>query len=399
MKKVLLAVADFGIGGISKSAIEFFDTVDYDKYDITLYIRRKDVLELLDRVNEHVNIVTADNPLKRYEFDNSVGDKCLKLVCGIMKKFKMNYLRKRLYRAVKEPKQRKAEEVFFKQNSLSYDVAIAYSTSDDIPTFILDNIESKLKYLFIHQSTPFSRQNQKRLNDFDGIVAVNDMLCQKLRGEFPKISKFFALTNYVDKDHILKQADMIDFNPSKPFSIVSCGRLEPVKGYELAVKTASELKKNNIEFVWYWVGDGSGRGAIEKSVREAGLEDEFIILGNQLNPYPYIGKCDIYVQSSVAEACPLAILEAMALEKVVVTTKTVGGKNLCRMNNCGVLTEYDAEELSQAIMGLLSDKALFEEQKNKVKSINWDVQKEAYCKKWESLLEGDLDTSSLPDSH
>jgi hypothetical protein len=70
-KKIIVVNADFGMGGISKSAIEWLDLVDYDKFDITLYIRRNDAIELLPSVNKHVKIITIDSELKKGLFDNS----------------------------------------------------------------------------------------------------------------------------------------------------------------------------------------------------------------------------------------------------------------------------------------------------------------------------------------
>ena len=42
-------------------------------------------------------------------------------------------------------------------------------------------VDASKKYLFIHQSTEFSRENQKTLELYDSVIAVSDNLCEKLK--------------------------------------------------------------------------------------------------------------------------------------------------------------------------------------------------------------------------
>ena len=73
------------------------------------------------------------------------------------------------------------------------------------------------------------------------------------------------------------------------------------------------VKEKNIDFGWYFVGDGPERTKLENKITEYGLMNNIIITGMQENPYSYIGACDIYVQPSYEESFGLTIKEAQIL--------------------------------------------------------------------------------------
>ena len=124
---------------------------------------------------------------------------------------------------------------------------------------------------------------------------------------------------------------------------------------DIAVKTAYILKKQGVNFTWYFVGDGVERIKLEKLIDQYQLCDNIVITGYVDNPYPYIKLCDIYIQTSYEEAQPLAVLEAMVLGKAVVSTKTVGGKYILENGKKGVLTDMNSESMAEGILSLVND--------------------------------------------
>ena len=66
MKKKLLIVAHhLTIGGVQKSLISAMPTLDYDKYDITLYLR-KNRTTLLPYVDKRANVIINEDKTKYY---------------------------------------------------------------------------------------------------------------------------------------------------------------------------------------------------------------------------------------------------------------------------------------------------------------------------------------------
>lgn len=389
-RKIIVVNADFGMGGISKSAIEWLNLIDYSQFDITLYIRRNDAVELLSFVSDKVNIITIDSKLKNGVFDDSFVGKTIKIACALLKKIGSNYLAKQLYRWYMYPRQRKEEGA--KLSGLVYDVAIAYSTADDIPIFVLNEIKADKKYLFIHQSTPFSKENQSSLPRFDSVVAVSDVLCDKLKKDFTgKKIKFVSLPNYVSHKNINEMAkkEAIGDN-SDVIKFATCGRLVDVKGYDTLIEAACLLRDNGLRFKWNWIGDGACRQKMEKLIKDNDLEDYVFVLGEKINPYPYIAACDIYVQPSRAEAYPLAILESITLGKVVVSTRTVGGCNILNKYNCGKLVDFSSKELAETLLSFSLNKELLKREQEKVKQIDWQKEEECYINNWHQLLCGEV---------
>ena len=168
----------------------------------------------------------------------------------------------------------------------------------------------------------------------------------------------------------------------------SCGRFATVKGFDLAVKAAEILNKHNLDFVWYFVGDGPERQHLEKMISDRRLEERVLITGMQKNPYPYMAACDIYVQPSHEESWGLTIVEAQQLLKPVVSTATVGGKKLISDGVNGVICQISAEAIAEAVKNLITDNELRVKITENLK--NCDKVSDAYAFKtqWRNILEG-----------
>src|SRR5690606_798376 len=106
----------------------------------------------------------------------------------------------------------------------------------------------------------------------------------------------------------------------KGLKILTIGRLATQKGYEIAIEAAYCLKKSNINFKWYAIGEGPLKDELIREIKKKELEESFILLGTFINPYPYIRQCDIYCQPSRFEGYGLAIAEARILSKPIVAT-------------------------------------------------------------------------------
>ena len=100
------------------------------------------------------------------------------------------------------------------------------------------------------------------------------------------------------------------------FTIVSCGRLDPVKQFSKIPEIALEIKaKSDKVFRWYIIGGGfpEEQRKIEMEIEKYGLENTVFLLGQKNNVYPYMAKANIYVCTSQSESFPLVVNEAKAL--------------------------------------------------------------------------------------
>lgn len=102
--------------------------------------------------------------------------------------------------------------------------------------------------------------------------------------------------------------------------ITTVGRLVTQKGYDIAIEAAHILKEQGADFTWMVCGEGPERKMLEEKIGQYGLQKDFILLGVQANPYPYMKAGDIYVQTSRFEGYCLTLTEARILNRPCVAT-------------------------------------------------------------------------------
>ena len=108
--------------------------------------------------------------------------------------------------------------------------------------------------------------------------------------------------------------------------LVCVGRLCEQKGQMLLVEAAQRLKARNIPFELVLAGDGEMRAEIEQAIGRFGLQQQVRITGwisgDQVRS-EILGSRAL-VLASFAEGLPVALMEAMALGRPVLTTFVAG---------------------------------------------------------------------------
>jgi glycosyltransferase involved in cell wall biosynthesis len=148
--------------------------------------------------------------------------------------------------------------------------------------------------------------------------------------------------------------DVKERDPNKKI-IVTVGRISEEKGQKATIPIALSLKKQNVPYVWFFIGSGELKTDFQKKVIEAGLKDEIYILGNRENPYPYIKNCDVYVQPSEHEGFCLAIAEAVILHKPILANNFDAAKEQIVDGYNGYICSIHSDEFADKLLTLLSD--------------------------------------------
>ena len=104
--------------------------------------------------------------------------------------------------------------------------------------------------------------------------------------------------------------------------LVYTARLVEDKGHLLLVEATSRLFKQGVEFDLDLIGDGPLRAKIENAIAERGLKGHVRLLGNKNSNevLQIVGSARGFVSSSFAEGLPVALMEAMALARPVIST-------------------------------------------------------------------------------
>ncbi len=386
-KKLLIVAHHLTIGGVQKSLIAALKVLDYEKFDVTLYLR-KNRTDLLPFIDERVNVIINDNKHHYYRKPYAVILQILIAVFSLLgKKEKAEEYNQKLSDAIMQYGMDYEKKRFF--SSEKYDISIAYVHGYPA-LFVAECVKADKKFVFYHTSTDELHSVHKRIiSKFEKIVAIHNEQKELIKQWYPEIAdRITIVENYCDKSLLEEKSK--EFNVDKPESktvLCSCGRFSAVKGFDLAVESAKILKESNISFNWYFVGDGPERENVEKLIEKYNLQEEIVITGMQKNPYPYINACDIYVQPSYQESLGLTILEAHRLCKPVIATKTMGGLKTIENGINGVLCEINAQAIAETIEKLLTDKELLENIKANLKNIDYSEELEVYKTQWQNLLE------------
>jgi glycosyltransferase involved in cell wall biosynthesis len=91
--------------------------------------------------------------------------------------------------------------------------------------------------------------------------------------------------------------------------------------------------------------------------RELGLGDRFRFMGGTKDPHGAIRSGDLVLMTSISEAMPMTLLEAMGQARPIVATSVGGIPSIIR--GCGLVAPPgDVHELATAVVTLLRNPAL-----------------------------------------
>jgi glycosyltransferase involved in cell wall biosynthesis len=137
------------------------------------------------------------------------------------------------------------------------------------------------------------------------------------------------------------------------------GRLCAEKGFDRLIKAVSDLGSRGLSVRLVLVGEGEERPRLEKMIRDLNCQNVVQLLGYRADTLPLYQALDVFVLSSVREASPNVVLEAMAMGVPVVATRIAGVPRLIQHGVNGLLVEPDdVVGLTDALTTLLSDKVL-----------------------------------------
>ena len=353
-KRILFIIDSLNCGGAEKSLISLLPLLDYDRLDVNLLIfRRGGVFEKY--IPSQVRVIGHDL------YGKGFMDRIRRMMHQVRFSYLLRYGKKRhgaethwraMSRAIKPLKGK-------------YDAAVAYQQG--MPTFFLaTNVEADKKIAWINADVfeaGYQMDYCKQFYDrMDAIVAVSQKLHEKLSAKTPWMKdRLHCIYDIINPNVIrqLAQETVHDMIPAGgEISIVTVGRLTRPKNHLMAVEAARILKEKGLNFKWYFVGEGEMRQPIEEKISESGLQNNVIMLGLKENPYPYMSKADVYVQTSTFEGFGMTIAEAKILHRPVVSTNfdVVYDQITDRQN--GLIAEMTPESVARKVLELIQNKEL-----------------------------------------
>lgn len=97
----------------------------------------------------------------------------------------------------------------------------------------------------------------------------------------------------------------------KPHQVVTCCRLDPVKGLDILLQALSETDPS-LNLYLKIVGGGPEQTRLETLAKELKIQDRVEFIGAVQDVIPYLDTCGVFVLTSEWEGFPNALAEAMA---------------------------------------------------------------------------------------
>ena len=126
---------------------------------------------------------------------------------------------------------------------------------------------------------------------------------------------------------------------AKTLQILSVGRLHPVKNHAFLILACQALKSSGIQLRCTIAGDGAERPRLEELILHLGLGREIRLMGHvprERLPDLYAGA-DVVVLTSHSEGIPITLMEAMAMQRVVLAPEITGIPELVAHGKTGFL--------------------------------------------------------------
>lgn len=353
-KRVLFLIDSLTCGGAEKSLISLLPLLDYLQIDVDLLMfKRGGVFEKY--VPQQVRVIS--HRLYGSGFVDQLSQR-LHQMC-----FSWN-LRFGKKRHGAETHWRAMHQAVMPLEG-QYDVAIAYQQG--MPTFFLaTKVNAAKKVAWINADVLAAGYDMDYCKQFydkmDAVVAVSQKLFDLLSARASWMQdKLHCVYDIINPEVVrtLAQEQVTDMNPvGDALSIVTVGRLTKPKNHLLALDAAHILKENGLDFVWYFVGEGEMRTAIEQRIADLGLADNVILLGLKENPYPYMAKADVYVQTSAFEGFGMTIAEAKMLQRPVVSTNFDVIHDQIVDHQNGLIADMTPQNVAEKILELIADEEL-----------------------------------------
>lgn len=367
MRNILITSFDMSIGGVERSLINMLNSFDYDNFNVDLKLCRNEG-ELFNLINPKVNILPETkewktfgtpllNVIKNGEYGLASARMIAKLKGLYIKRFKrikeIGYYQSQLANHLSNK--------YIENIDREYDIAISYVWPHDRVAY---KVKAKKKIAWIHTdySTIFVNRklDLKVWSMFDYIVSISKDCTETFKKIYPSLKdKIIQIENIRSYNFIktMAEQDIDDFTMDKDYiKLLTVGRLCHQKGIDNAIKAMKIIKYKGINNIkWYVIGYGPDQDKLQNLIKLNNLDDYFIMLGKRTNPYPYMKKCDIYIQPSRYEGKAVTIIEAQILGKPVLITNYPTASSQLKHNIDGYITDQSIEGIVDGVEKLIYD--------------------------------------------
>lgn len=368
LKRILFVIPSFEIGGTNTSLINMISNFDTSRFEMSVYAinnqgTQRDFIEQYATVlNEKSN--SKDNP------QNSIFaffKHCYRLLKKIGIDLSSLYY-KRVARNL---------------DKNGYDCIAAFQEGN--ATELVSYCKNVKKIAWVRSEYGrYLRTNNKRpekdiYGRFNHIVNVSETAKMNFISFLPQYeNKTVAIYNLLNKERAIQLSKEDCTMPGEEsFTLISIGRVDPVKHFSEIPIIASSLKEVGFRFRWMILGGKTESypyeyDLIQSRIKENQVEDRVFLLGYHPNPYSFLKRSHLLVCLSESETFNHTFAEARILGVPVLSVDYESAPEFIKDNDGGRIVPR--ARISSAISEIMGNNDYYNLIKKETQSFQYDNQ-------------------------
>ncbi len=196
----------------------------------------------------------------------------------------------------------------------------------------------------------------------DHVIANADAVREHFKKrEHLSCSKISTIHNGIDLSEFQtgtgRQAIRREFNIPQDAPVVgTIANFSEYKGYPYLLEAANLVLKEMPAGRFLLVGDGPLLEKMKEIARKLEHGSRIIFAGSRRDSASFLDAFDVFIFSSLSEGLPNVVMEAMAMQKPIVSTPAGGIPELLEHNATGLLVPFrDSKSMAEALLTLFKD--------------------------------------------
>jgi len=342
MTKLLIIIPSLVGGGAERMLINLLSLIDRNEYEVHLVVTLKKGT-YLDDVPEWVIV--------DYLFTSELS---VRVLYKVHQKFNYFY-----------PIKKKVKGILHNY----YDCALSFIDGINTEALAFVNSEKKVSwvhgsyrsninfYKFYRSSSYCQRLERNRYEGLDELVFVSHDALQEFETLFETKVEKRVIYNPINKLRVRAKAEEdIDIEVGQDkFVIVCVGSLLEVKNYAMLISACARLIQNGYNIEVLICGEGPLIEDLIQQTVQLGVENDIRFLGFLDNPYPVMAKANLFCMTSLSEALPTSLIEAMVLGIPTLATRVAGCKEVVADGKYGLCVDLNISEIAKGVISFYND--------------------------------------------
>jgi len=301
MKRVLHVVSALEQGGVESVILNYFSNIDKTKiiFDFLIIYGWKN-----EELKEYYTNILSEYGCNIYVLENPP---------------------RKIFKHIKEIKN------FF--NSHDYETVHINAANSFRYIIAKEAKKSGVKTVIYHSHTSFCEKNsllhkalKKRINRW----CDYKFACSDAAGKYMYCGDYQIVHNAIDLykfsyNETLREAIRDRYGLSDKIVIGNVGRFVASKNQDFLVETAYRMREISDKFSFLLVGDGQTLEKIKEKVKDKGLGQRFIFVGNAgTDTYKYYNAFDVFAFPSIYEGLSMVIIESQTNGVPVIMSDKLG---------------------------------------------------------------------------